>query len=115
MTLQLDHIQIAIPKDGEDQARAFWSGLLGLVEMPKPKALAARGGCWFSLGTLELHLGVEHPFAPAHKAHPGFLTPQIDALAQKLAPVQWDTEIPARRRFFTTDPFGNRLEFIEQT
>jgi catechol 2,3-dioxygenase-like lactoylglutathione lyase family enzyme len=115
MTLQIDHIQLAIPEGGEDQARAFWSGLLGLVELPKPDALAARGGCWFSLGTQELHLGVETPFSPARKAHPGLLTPRIDALADALAPVTWDSAIPERRRFFASDPFGNRLEFIESS
>jgi len=115
MTLSLDHIQIAIPEGGEDQARAFWTGLIGLTEVPKPGLLAGRGGCWFQLDEQELHLGVEAPFQPAKKAHPGFLTTDIDALAKSLPSVTWDRAIPDRRRFFTQDPFGNRLEFIEQT
>ena len=115
MSLTLDHIQLAIPKDGEQAARAFWTGLVGLVELEKPDALRGRGGCWFALGALELHLGVETPFQPALKAHPGFQTSEIDALAARLPHVTWDTALPDRRRFFTSDPFGNRLEFIQKT
>lgn len=113
MPPSLDHIQIAIPRSGEERARAFWSGLVGLVEIDKPEALKARGGCWFSLNGAELHLGVEEPFQPARKAHPGFRVRDIEALAAKLSPVTWDTAIPGRKRFFTTDPFSNRLEFLE--
>lgn len=112
MTLTLDHIQLAIPEGGEEQARAFWSGKLGLIEIEKPQPLQARGGCWFKLGRQELHLGVETPFAPAKKAHPGFLTADIEALADTIGAVTWDETLTDRRRFFCTDPFGNRLEFI---
>ena len=113
MPLELDHIQIAIPADSEDVARAFWSGKIGLSEIPKPLALRPRGGCWFQLGQHELHLGVENPFTPSKKAHPGFLTSDLQGLAEKLDDVLWDTAIEGRARFFTTDPFGNRLEFIQ--
>lgn len=111
--IALDHIQMAIPKGGEEKARAFWSGVISLAEIEKPAALKKRGGCWFALDGGELHLGVEEPFTPAHKAHPGFRVPDIETLADKLTPVRWDTTIPNRKRFFTTDPFGNRIEFLE--
>lgn len=114
----LDHIQIAIPKGGETAARAFWCAGLGLTEIPKPEALQARGGLWLQLNAAELHLGVEHPFAPARKAHPGFVVPDIDAVAERIAALgqstQWDDTIKNRRRFFAEDPFGNRLEFLEK-
>ena len=113
MNLQLDHIQIAIPRGGETVSRAFWTGKIGLAEIEKPAPLAGRGGCWFKLGDHELHLGVDDPFNPATKAHPGLLTAEIDALAARLGDVAWDDALPNRKRFFTTDPFGNRLEFIE--
>ncbi len=116
MSLSLDHIQIAMPRGKETFARAFWRDIIGLAEIEKPEALKPRGGLWFALSGAELHLGVEHPFTPAQKAHPGFATDQIDALASRLTaadyPVDWDHSIPGRKRFFTTDPFGNRLEFL---
>lgn len=117
MKLGLDHIQIAIPAGAEQTCRAFWGGMIGLRELEKPEALRARGGCWFALANAELHLGVEAPFSPAKKAHPGFRVTGINALAETLAAaghiLTWDDAIKTRARFFTEDPFGNRLEFLE--
>ena len=119
MSLTLDHIRIAIPPGAEGEARAFWCDTVGLAEIAKPEALARRGGLWLSLGRQELHLGTEPDFRPAKKAHPGFLTGDIDPLAHRLEiaghGVVWDTAQPDRRRFFTEDPFGNRLEFLQLT
>jgi hypothetical protein len=118
MSLALDHVQIAIPKGGEGPCRAFWGDLVGLREIPKPEALQARGGLWFALAGSELHLGVEDHFTPAQKAHPGFRCTGITALAAQLEAADhaltWDTAIKGRKRFFTKDPFGNRLEFLQE-
>ena len=111
-----DHVQVAIPAGGEDEARAFYVALLGMREQPKPAALAGRGGCWFTAGSAVLHLGVETPFAPARKAHPAFLVTALDGLRSRLtaagyACVDASGEIPGVRRWHCADPFGNRLEF----
>jgi catechol 2,3-dioxygenase-like lactoylglutathione lyase family enzyme len=112
----LHHVQLAIPVGGEDAARQFWGQTLGLTELAKPAGLAGRGGCWFGGGALELHLGVEANFAPARKAHPGILVDGLADLAARLeaagASVSWDTELSGHDRFYSTDPFGNRLEFL---
>lgn len=114
---RLHHVQLAIPAGGEDACRRFWGGVLGLTELEKPPVLAARGGCWFAGGGLGVHLGVETDFAPARKAHPGILVNDLRALATRLeqagAPVTWDPEFPGHDRFYSADPFGNRLEFLE--
>ena len=115
MITGLDHVQVAIPRGGEDDARAFYGGLLGMTEVPKPEALAVRGGCWFASGVAVLHLGVEDPFTPSRKAHPAFLTDDLDGLERILAGaghtcVRSDGEIPGVVRFHTADPFGNRVE-----
>ncbi len=110
----IDHVQLAAPPGCEAEARAFYAGLLGLQEVAKPPALAARGGCWFRAGAQELHVGVEEPFAPARKAHPGLVADDLDRLAERLTgagiAVAWDDTIPSVRRFHVADPFGNRLE-----
>jgi len=111
-----DHVQIAMPPEREDEARAFYGTLLGMSELPKPPVLAARGGCWFGAGPAILHLGVEPSFAPARKAHPALLVDDLDALAATLTAAGYecipaDGEIPGIRRFHTSDPFGNRIEF----
>jgi hypothetical protein len=86
-------------------------------EVDKPPVLAARGGCWFRGGGLEVHLGVEQEFSPARKAHPGILVSELTALAGALeaagVDVTWDPEFPGHDRFYAHDPFGNRLEFLE--
>jgi len=119
MKLRLDHIQLTMPEGKEAQARAFWGGLLGLAEIKKPKSLKARGGCWFQLDGAELHIGVEEPFFPAQKAHPCFVITNLASLRALLSgadfPVAEDAPITGRQRFFSKDPFGNRLEFIEFT
>ena len=114
---RLHHVQLAIPAGGEPECRAFWGGLLGMDELEKPPTLAARGGCWFRGGGVEVHLGVEHDFTPAAKAHPGILVGDLRALAEALSSadveVTWDGEFPGHDRFYAADPFGNRLEFLE--
>ena len=116
MITGLDHVQVAMPRGAEAAARAFYAGLLGMTELPKPPVLAARGGCWFTSGAAVVHLGVEEPFSPARKAHPAFLSDDIGALQAALTAagyecVRSDGEIPGVRRFHTHDPFGNRVEF----
>ena len=114
---QLHHVQLAIPPGGEERCRAFWGGVLGMDEVEKPLVLAARGGCWFRGGGVEVHLGVERQFGAARKAHPGILVSNLRELAEKLTTagveVTWDGEFPGHDRFYAADPFGNRLEFLE--
>lgn len=117
MTAMIHHVQLACPPGAEEAARAFYVGLLGMSELPKPPALAGRGGCWFAGPGIELHLGVEDGFRPARKANPGLLWPDLDRLAERLVgagyPVTWaNDELPGYRRFHTDDGHGNRLEFL---
>ena len=113
----LDHAQLAMPAGREEEGRAFYAGLLGLVEEPKPPPLAARGGCWFRGRGTRLHLGIDPGFRAATKAHVGLAVERLDELARRLEaagrPVHWDVELAPRRRFFTEDPFGNRIEALE--
>lgn len=116
-TLGLHHLQLAMPLDAEDRARAFYGGVLGLAEIPKPPNLARRGGVWFQLGTQELHLGVEDDFRPAKKAHPAFLVDDLPAMIARCRqaglPVTEDEPLPGFERVFVADPFGNRIELLE--
>mgnify|MGYP000379069439 FL=1 len=114
----LDHVQMGMPVGGEGAARAFYGDLLGLEELPKPTDIAARGGCWFRLGALQLHLGVEADFRPAKKAHVALTTATLDDVRVRLAAaghmVREDVPVDGRCRFFTDDPFGNRMEFMDR-
>jgi catechol 2,3-dioxygenase-like lactoylglutathione lyase family enzyme len=118
----IHHVQVACPAASEDRLRAFYHGVLGWAELPKPPLLAARGGCWFQVPGRggpdgELHVGVEEDFRPARKAHPAFVV-DLDVVAPALrqagCEVVWadPAEIPGRERLHTYDPVGNRIEFI---
>ncbi|HEY3774466.1 MAG TPA: VOC family protein [Solirubrobacteraceae bacterium] len=119
-------MQVAAPGSGpacEPAARTFYGELLGLDEVDKPAALADRGGVWFALaGGAALHVGVDPSpeFVPATKAHPALRVADeaaLKTLAERLeragAPVRWDEPLPGvAARFFTDDPWGNRLELL---
>ncbi|MEU6226249.1 VOC family protein [Streptomyces sp. NPDC047042] len=119
MIAAIDHVQLAAPAGAEDELRAFYVDVLGMAEIPKPPVLAARGGCWFRAGSVQLHLGVENEFRAARKAHPGLRVTDIEAYAARLEArgvrVTWDDTLPGHLRFYTQDPVGNRLEFLEPT
>ena len=114
---RLDHIQLAMPAGREDEARAFYQGMLGLSEVTKPPNLAARGGCWFVEGDVKVHLGVEPDFAPARKAHPAFIVDDLRALATALEDggyrVVEDQPLEGYDRLYVSDPFGNRIELMQ--
>ena len=119
LIVDLDHVQIAAPPGCELEARRFFGDLLGLTELEKPEPLRSRGGVWFALdGGGQLHVGVEEPFTPARKAHPAFrlTAEELDGLASRLETagerVEWDDSLPGVRRFYTADPWGNRLELL---
>ena len=113
----LDHVQLAMPARQESVAREFYSGVLRLVEEPKPANLANRGGVWFRGGSLRLHLGVDGDFHPAKKAHPAFLVKGLAALADRCRsaghPPMVDEPLEGFNRMYVFDPFGNRIELIE--
>jgi catechol 2,3-dioxygenase-like lactoylglutathione lyase family enzyme len=118
MLTRLDHIQLAMPPSEEQRAREFWCDVLGMTEEVKPEPLVGRGGCWFRTGVIIVHLGVQTDFAPQRKAHPAFCVDDLDGLAARLKaagyPVIPDEALPDCRRFYTADPFGNRIEFIAE-
>jgi catechol 2,3-dioxygenase-like lactoylglutathione lyase family enzyme len=115
-------VQLAAPPGCEAEARRFFGDLLGLEELEKPEPLRSRGGAWFALGGGgQLHVGVEEPFTPSRKAHPALrLTAgELDELGWRLEAagerVEWDDSLPGFRRFYTADPWGNRLELLAAT
>ncbi|WP_241432128.1 glyoxalase [Ilumatobacter nonamiensis] len=110
----IDHVQVAIPVGAEDRARRFYVGVLGLVEVPKPAVMAARGGAWFERGAVRVHVGAEDPFVPARKAHPALALVGLRAFIDRAGlDATWNDELPDVVRCHVFDPFGNRIELIE--
>jgi catechol 2,3-dioxygenase-like lactoylglutathione lyase family enzyme len=108
-----------MPPGGEAEAVAFYAGLLGITQVPKPAQLAARGGCWFEDHQLKVHLGVDPDFRPARKAHPALLVTDLPALVDVLRhagiAVNGDEPLEGYARVYVDDPFGNRIELMEPT
>ena len=116
--LSIDHVQIAIPLDGQDRARAFYSEVLGLREVQKPGVMAERKSIWFAGGSVNLHLGIEGDFHPAKRAHPALVVEGLDEILASCeragVTVKPDVSFNNFRRVHVFDPFGNRLELMEQ-
>lgn len=113
----IHHVMVAIPPDGEGEARRFYGELLGLPEIEKPAPLRSRGGVWFDTGSIQLHLGVDRDFRPATKAHIALAVTGLDSVRSRLAeagcaPIP-DNSLPGFDRFYVDDPFGNRVEILE--
>lgn len=119
MIAAVDHVLLAAPPGSEPDLRSYYTGVLGMTELDKAPTLTARGGCWFGAGSVVLHLGIEEDFRPARKAHPGIRVIGIYDFAKRLqargAKVVWDYDLPGHDRFYSEDPVGNRLEFLQPT
>ena len=113
----IEHVQLAMPPGEEAAARGFYSGLLGIPEVPKPPKLATRGGCWFEALGVKVHLGVEADFRAAKKAHPALLVDDLSAMVAALKAagllITPDDPVGGRTRCYISDPFGNRIELMQ--
>jgi catechol 2,3-dioxygenase-like lactoylglutathione lyase family enzyme len=113
----IEHIQLAMPAGQEDAARDFYSGLLGIPEVPKPPDLAKRGGVWFESDRVKVHLGIDPDFRAARKAHPGLLVRDLNELILKLRVAGIEVveaePLAGYSHVYIADPFGNRIELME--
>jgi catechol 2,3-dioxygenase-like lactoylglutathione lyase family enzyme len=116
--LGLQHVQIEAPPGCEAAARAFYHDILGLKEIEKPERLKQRGGVWFLCGAQQVHIGVTDPFVPRRKGHPAFEVRHLARwrvlLTQAGVPISEDEPLPGWSRFYIQDPWGNRIELLEQ-
>ena len=114
--MKIDHIQLAFPPGCIEKARKFFVDDLEMVEDERPPQLQKREGAWFRRDTCIIHVGADPDFKPQKKGHPAIIVDDIDNFAQKLLncghEIRWDESIESVKRFFTEDPFGNRIEFI---
>lgn len=116
--LAIEHVQLAMPAGKEDEARAFYAGLLGIPEVRKPPELAQRGGAWFESGSVKIHLGVEADFRAARKAHPALLVGELRELLERLrgaGVAVLEEPLEGYLRAYVADPFGNRIELMQPT
>jgi catechol 2,3-dioxygenase-like lactoylglutathione lyase family enzyme len=110
----IDHVQIAVPKALEAACLAFYRGVFGFPEIPKPEELRGRGGAWFQVGRLQMHIGVDPEASPRSKRHICFLVTDIAAAKAEVArrglAVEEESVAEGLSRIFIRDPAGNRIE-----
>jgi len=119
LLLRVHHAQITIPIGTENEAREFYCNFLGLQEVPKPEILQTRGGFWLEIGSFQIHVGTEDDFDRTKtKAHIAYLVEDLDAWREKMKSrgikILEGIPIPNYSRFEFRDPFGNRVEFLEE-
>ena len=110
----IDHIQIAVPKALEAECVAFYREVFGFPEVPKPEALRARGGAWFEIGGIQVHIGLDPEPSPKSKRHICFLVADLAAAKAHVTAcgvtVEGEGVAEGLSRFFIRDPAGNRIE-----
>src|SRR5690606_2048124 len=120
MTIKgIHHVQICIPKGKEKEAKNFYCDILGLQEIEKPESLQGRGGFWLEVGDRSVHVGTEDGVDRSKtKAHIAYEVGDIhavkDILTSNNIEIIDSVPIPGFDRFEIRDPFGNRVEFIQQ-
>jgi len=111
---RIDHIQICIPNGKEHEAKKFYSGILGLIEIGKPDSLKPNGGMWFEIADIQIHIGVEEE-ENYSKRHPAFEVEDLELvkkyLKQKNILIKEEMPIPGIKRFSFKDPCGNRKNY----
>ncbi|MGZ5940203.1 MAG: VOC family protein [Rhizomicrobium sp.] len=110
----IDHVQIAVPRALETECLKFYREIFAFPELAKPVELQARGGAWFQVGAIQMHIGVDPDASPKSKRHICFLTADLAkakafVLARGVA-IEEESVAEGLSRFFIRDPAGNRIE-----
>jgi catechol 2,3-dioxygenase-like lactoylglutathione lyase family enzyme len=110
--LGLDHVNVTAPEELEEEVVGWYEDCLGLTRLKKPDGTRPKGA-WFELGPQELHVSVDE-HNPHQTAHLGIIVDDFDTVIQRLREagchIEQASTIPGRRRFYTRDPAGNRIE-----
>ena len=129
---RVDHLNVQVPPDREEEALEFYRDLVGFKQLQKPDSLGPRGGhfCISQDPWYELHVGVARGTSAADidfkntlRNHLAF---QVEDLADARAKfeargikiLEAEASYSKSRdfhqdRFFVRDPGGNLLEIME--
>jgi catechol 2,3-dioxygenase-like lactoylglutathione lyase family enzyme len=119
MQAAIHHVNVTVPRSLEDQAKHFYGVVMGMAEVPKPESSRGRGGAWYQLGPLQLHLSLEDGAGEnLSKRHVCYIVHDLSEAEERFreAGVEIlpdDVPIPGVRRFYVRDPGGNRLEIAQ--
>jgi catechol 2,3-dioxygenase-like lactoylglutathione lyase family enzyme len=117
--IQLDHVNVVVPKSLEADAKRFYGSVLGLKEIPKPVELQARGGAWYQLGSVQLHLSAKVDADGPRKGHVCYTVADVASAEGQLRAagitiIPDDQPMAGMPRFYVRDPGGNLIELAQQ-
>jgi catechol 2,3-dioxygenase-like lactoylglutathione lyase family enzyme len=119
--IEIDHVNVIVPKRLEDAAKHFYGSVLGLKQIPKPLELQARGGAWYELGSVQLHLSAKAEVASGQaKGHVCFTVADVPLAEERLRNagveiIPDDQPVAGKPRFYVRDPGGNLIELAQET
>lgn len=113
---RLDHVQLCFAPGQLEEARKFYSKVLGLKQISRPEEFSGSQGIWFQIADVQLHLGCE-PHAGTSNRHPAFevtdLVTTRQYLEQNGVAIIDELQVPGQQRFSFIDPFDNRIELLQ--
>jgi catechol 2,3-dioxygenase-like lactoylglutathione lyase family enzyme len=110
-----DHIHICVPPERLEEAREFYTDIVGLKPTHRPEVFR-HPGYWFEIGDIGFHIGIE-PGLLSTSRHSAFEVTDLEqarkTLEDKGVKTYEEEKLADRDRFFFLDPFGNRMELLE--
>ena len=120
MNARIHHVNVTVPKSLEDAAKHFYGVVMGLAEVQKPESSRGRGGAWYQLGAMQLHLSIEKTFGDdcLSKRHVCYTVSDLAQAEERFRNagveiIPDDLPTPGWSRFYVRDPGGNRLEIAQ--
>lgn len=120
MNTAVHHVNVTVPKSLEAAAKYFYGVVMQLIEVPKPEESRGRGGAWYQLGPIQLHLSIEDGLAEdcLSKRHVCYTVEDLAQAEERFRTagveiIADDSPIIGWRRFYVRDPGGNKLEIAQ--
>jgi catechol 2,3-dioxygenase-like lactoylglutathione lyase family enzyme len=115
----LRHVNVTVPQALEEASKRFYGGIMGLPEVPKPGEAKSRGGAWYQLGAVQLHLSREETSQnDDSKRHVCYSVDDLGVAEQHfrdsgITVIPDGLPIPDSPRFYVRDPGGNLIEIVQ--
>jgi succinylglutamic semialdehyde dehydrogenase len=98
------------------RARAFYSGILGLTEVPRPSWFDFKG-TWYAVGQQQIHITHADPLPPRTREHFCLQVADLSAARDYLescgVPCSADRDYTGTRRFIIFDPDDHYIEISQ--
>jgi catechol 2,3-dioxygenase-like lactoylglutathione lyase family enzyme len=121
VVVKLSHVNVTVPRELEEKTKHFYAKVMGLTEVPKPTESKGRGGAWYQLGPIQLHLSREDPPADnaSSKRHVCYAVENISEAEDHFRSagveiIPDSLPIPGSPRFYVRDPGGNLIEVAQE-